>query len=126
MVDICVLRQREIVRLDPDRLEELVEQLGSVGAENVVCRAMEELAVRLTHLEKVFRDEDWSALRKGARALSAIADQVGMCGLARVAGHVVDCVDSGNAVSRAATVARLMRVGEHSLTAVWDLQDVTV
>lgn len=126
MEEVSVLLLAEPVRLNSDRLDELHRQLGPGDAEEVVCRAMEELAVRLTHMEQMHRNDEQEALRKSARSLSKIADQIGMCGLARVAGDVINCIDAVDRVSLAATLARLMRVGERSLTAIWDLQDMTV
>jgi hypothetical protein len=65
-------------------------------------------------------------LRKSARSIAAIADQIGMQTLARVARDVTACVDTGDRTGLAATLARLMRIGERSLTAVWDLKDLSV
>lgn len=56
----------------------------------------------------------------------AIAEQIGMAGLARVAGDVTNAIDEGDAVATAATLCRMIRVGERSLTAIWDLQDLSV
>ncbi|WP_193079643.1 hypothetical protein [Pseudooceanicola spongiae] len=126
MEHVLVLAQQEVVRLDPDRLEALYLQLGESGAEDVVCRAMEEVAVRLSHTERLYRQDRMGDMRKSARSLVAIADQIGMNALARVSGDVTRCIDTGDPVALAATLARLLRVGERSLTAVWDLQDVTV
>lgn len=49
-----------------------------------------------------------------------------MTALARVAGDVTRAIDANDAVATAATLARLLRVGERSLTAVWDLQDLSI
>jgi len=65
-------------------------------------------------------------LRKASRSLVAIAEQIGMTVMARVARDVADCAKSQDPVPLAATLARLMRTGEESLTAIWDLQDVTI
>lgn len=116
----------EQVRVDADKLGQLYAQLGDRGAEDVVCRAMEELAARLGHADQHYRSADHAALRKNARSLAAIADQVGMHLLARVAQDVIGCVDSGDAVALGAVLARLVRVGERSLFAVWDLQDMSL
>ena len=123
---IITLAQNEIVRLDSDRLGELYAQLGEAGAEDVVCRAMEELAVRLSHSERLFRQNEMSDLRKSARSLVAIAEQIGMHSVARVAQDVTQCIDDGDRVALAATLARLLRIGERSLTAIWDLQDLSI
>lgn len=123
---VISLVHEEPVRVDTDRLGALYRQMGEAGAEDVVCRAIEELAVRLGHCQKLWRQKDHPALRKSARSLIAISEQIGMCALARVAGDVTAAVDSGDAVAQAATLSRLMRTGERSLTAVWDLQDLSV
>ena len=123
---ILTLAQDETVRLDQDRLSGLYHQLGETGAEDVVCRAIEELAVRLAHCERLWRQRDQAGLRKCARSLIAIADQIGMATLARVAGDVTHVIDMGDAPATGATLFRLLRIGERSLTAVWDLQDLSV
>jgi predicted deacylase len=92
----------------------------------VLCRTVEELAVRLSNCERHWRQRDWEALRKCAKSLVAIADQIGMTALARVAGDVTGAVDAGDAVAAGATLGRLIRVGERSLTAIWDQQDLSV
>ena len=55
MDQVRILAQEERIRLDSDQLHSLYEQLGDVGAEEVVCRAMEELAVRLSLIERLYR-----------------------------------------------------------------------
>lgn len=87
---------------------------------------MEELALRLSHSERLYQQDDMAGLRKSTQSLIAIADQIGMRKLARVAGDVTSVVDDKDFVAIAATLARLMRVGEASLTAVWDLQDLSL
>lgn len=116
----------EPIRLNPDQLGELYCQLGEAGAEDVICRAIEELAVRLTHCDRLWRRNEQEALRKSVRSLIAISDQIGMTTLARVARDVTHTIDVGDSVAEAATLSRLIRIGERSLTAVWDLQDLSV
>ncbi|KUJ73281.1 hypothetical protein AVO45_16170 [Ruegeria marisrubri] len=112
--------------MDADRLGALVGQLGDRNAEEVVCRAIEELAVRLSNCDRMWRRQDWVGLRKSARSLVAIAEQIGMSALARVANDVTGAVDSGDHVAASATLFRLIRVGERSLAAVWDQQDLSI
>lgn len=124
MEDVRVLSQDETVRLDPDRLQTLYDQLGEAGAEDVVCRAMEELAVRLSMTERLFRQGRLDEMRKAARSLTGIADQIGMNSLSRVAQDVTNCIDTRDAVALSATLSRLLRIGERSLTEIWDMQGV--
>ncbi|THH37448.1 hypothetical protein E4Z66_06490 [Aliishimia ponticola] len=117
------LIQDEPASLDHDQLGALYTQLGALGAEDVVRRAMEELALRLSHAERQYRQNDLAELRKGVRSLVAIAEQIGMQKVALVAADVRKTIDQNDDVAIAATLARLLRVGERSLTAIWDLQD---
>lgn len=120
------LRPDENVRLDPNRLTELFVQLGNRGAENVVCRAMEELAIRLADIETAYWQGEFSKVSKGARGLIAIADQIGLNGLAQVARHVAATASRDDFTAIAATVSRLVRIGDQSLAAVWKAQDLSV
>lgn len=82
--------------------------------------------MRLSHSERLYQQDDMEGLRKSTQSLIAIADQIGMRKLARVAGDVSNVVADNDVVAIAATLSRLMRVGEASLTAVWDLQDLSL
>lgn len=123
---IITLEHKESVRLDADQLSRLYRQLGDKNALDVLCRTVEELAVRLSNCERYWRQREWADLRKCAKSLVAISEQIGMTALARVAGDVAHTVDAGDAVAAGATLGRLIRVGERSLTAVWDQQDLSV
>lgn len=126
MVEAVNLHPDESVRLNPSRLTELFVQLGNRGAEDVVCRAMEELAVRLADIEASYWKGDFTKVSKGSRGLIAIAEQIGLNGLAQVARHVSATSSRDDATAIAATVSRLVRMGDKSLTAVWDAQDMSV
>ena len=89
MAILAVLRHDEGVRLDPDRLVALYSDLGEAGAEQVVCRAMEELAGRLTEIQRFADDGDIAAMTRSARLLVKVAEQIGMLTFARVAGDVL-------------------------------------
>ena len=123
---LTTLTPRESVRLDAERLELLYNKLGEDNADNVLCRAMEEMAIRMKQSEKLYRAGTVKELRKTVHSLIAIADQIGLQTLARVSTDVVACIDFGDWVALGATFSRLVRSSDQSLTAIWDLQDVTV
>ena len=89
-------------------------------------RAMEELALRMSHCDRLYQASNWLELRKNCRSLIAIAEQVGLQKLANVAGDVICAIDQNSHVAIGATLPRLIRIGERSLTAIWDTQDVTL
>lgn len=123
---ITVLSPQESARLDADQLEQLYSRLGETEADNVLCRAMEEMAIRLKESERFFDAGALGELHKAVFGLSTVADQVGLNTLARVSSDVLRCIDKGDWVALGATFARLRRSSEQSLTAIWDLQDVTI
>lgn len=123
---LAVLRHEEGIRLNPDPLVALYAELGERGAERVICRAVEELAARLSEMLRHADSGDGPALVRSARLLAKVADQVGMSTLASVAGDVVGVTEHRDLTAQAAILARLMRIGDRSLTAVWDLRDMTL
>ena len=125
-MQLMQIRPTEQVNVDQDCLGLLYTQLGEVGAEDVVCRAMEELALRMSHSKKLHQAQDRAGLRKSVHRLIAIAEQIGMALVAQVAADVMACIDAEDDVATAATLSRLVRSGERSLTAIWDLPDLTI
>ncbi|MEO9649564.1 MAG: hypothetical protein ABJ360_14240 [Roseobacter sp.] len=126
MDHVLKIKLTETVHVDQDKLGALYVQLGEAAAEDVVCRAMEELALRMSHCARLHDSGQWDDLRKCARSLIAIAEQIGMLVLARVAEDVLEALDARDVPAIAATLARLLRIGEQSLTAIWDIQDITI
>ena len=120
---VKLIAPNEHVRLDQDRLEALYQELGDTNAEDVVCRAMEELAVRLSYAEKLARKREYEDLQKVVHSLVGISEQIGMNTLSRVAQDVCKCIDAGDHVALGATLSRLIRIGERSLNAIWELDE---
>lgn len=121
---ICVLTHDESVELSSDQLGALYAQLGEESADAVVCRALEELANRLSLIERSFYQSDFPGLSKAARGLVGIAEQVGMQRLADVAKDVHALAEHSDGPALAAALARLVRLGDRSLTAIWEVQDM--
>ncbi len=116
----------EEVVLDRDCLGALAADLGRVGAERVIDRAMEEIAVRLTRIENALNDCDLMQVEKCAQSLVAIADQTGMTTVKEICGTVVDACQCRDSTALGACVARLIRVGEMSLVTIWDVHDLSM
>ncbi|TYB82586.1 hypothetical protein FVF75_04630 [Maritimibacter fusiformis] len=126
MTAVLRLRHEEPVRLDRDQLEAMYRNLGPTGADTVVNQALEELAAGLSRAGKQYRAHRFDQMRATLRALIAISRQLGLTSTARVARDVLDLSDSTDAAALAATIARLERIGESSLIAIWDLQDLSI
>ena len=115
----------EKVRLDNAHLEKLYLQLGAAGAEDFISIAMEDMAVQLAKLGRNYNAGRIDELRQVARVIASQADQIGMSIVSRVARDVAELSTRNDDTALAATVARLGRVGEISLMAVWDMQGVS-
>ncbi len=126
MENVITFKTDSSARVDSDKIGALYRQLGEAAAEDVVCRAVEELAIRLAKCEALWRDEKVAEVRKALRGIAAIADQIGLQTLANVANATNGALHRRDHTAASATFARLIRVGEKSLTAVWDLQDLSV
>ncbi len=114
------------MRLDRSQLEVLYQSLGPVGADKVVAHALEDLGQTLAMASAQYRAGQIDALRRTVKNLIALAQQVGMTLLARVGRDVLDLSRTYDAAAFGATMARLERIGEGSLVAVWDLQDLNI
>jgi hypothetical protein len=126
MSEVVKIRLSEQIDLDENRLGTLYAQLGERSAESIVCRAMEELAVRMAQCDTLWRTKNFEKLRKHARSLIAIADQIGMHNLAQVARDVTTCIDAQDDIAIAATLSRMLRIGERSLSAIWSMDDLSI
>ncbi len=124
MTGVILLAPKERLQLDADAVQALCDELGPHMAEDMVCRAMEELSMRLCQLHDLAAAGPVENLHKGLRGLAAIAEQIGLPGLARVARDAMTCIEAGDAVASAATLARLGRVGEGALSALCEMQDM--
>lgn len=124
MAQISTFSCDEPVNLDPDRIVVLYAELGQVAAERVLSAAMEDLAVHLVAIQMAVLDRQEQVILRGLDELGRLARQVGMRVLSQVARDLADCVTREDAVAQAAVLARLVRIGDRSLTAVWDLQDM--
>lgn len=129
MTNLGILRHEEGVRLRPEPLIALYAELGDLGADRAVCRAIGDISVQLADMQRYAERGDGAADRaaliRAGSALARIAAGIGMVTLARVAQDVIVATQSGDAAAQAATLARLVRIGDRSLHAIWELQDAT-
>ncbi len=122
-VEISNLKLVEPISIDRDRLTVLIRDLGVAGAERVVDRAVDELSGRLLIVEVAWAEADFDRIGRTAQSMIAIADQVGMHLLAHVSCDVASLAEGGDDSALAAAIARLQRVGEGSLLAMWSNQE---
>ena len=121
--NVTALRPKECVRLDAEPIASIYRNLGTNGAEQIVARALGELALTLAGLVEQVRRRELGDLGRGLRRLQRMADHLGMISLGLIAAEARICMDRSDATAFAAVWARLIRVAEASLSTDRDLLD---
>ncbi|MTH78138.1 hypothetical protein [Paracoccus aestuariivivens] len=120
MVNVAKLAVDECVTIDRRRLEGLVSELGEATAAEVIGAALEQMALALSRTLGAVMRGDLAAVARDADRLSRLAWQLGLVSLATVAIDVGRCAEFRDTSALGATSARLRRIGNQSLTRIWD------
>ncbi|WP_240768985.1 hypothetical protein [Paracoccus liaowanqingii] len=120
MVHISALVISEAVRVDSRRVSDIVVELGETAAQNVIGLALEQLAGTLVAVQEALEREDLTQAATQSDRLSRLAWQIGLLSLAGVAMDLGSMAERGDLPAVAAIGARLARVGNQSLTEIWD------
>ena len=120
MSRVAVLKPVESLWLDPARLSEIYANHDALEAENLIGRALSELALLLTGLVRHYGQGDLVSFARDLGTLQMLVSALGMVGGAGCCGAVQDCLRSGDSTALAATWARLLRAGEQTMDADWD------
>ena len=123
---VSVLRPSEPARFDPGALEDLCRDMGEAEAEALVARSLEEISEGLEALRQVRHGGHLVRRRRQLDTVVVAAGRIGMTGLADVGHAVQRALARGDQIVLAATMARLLRIGDRSIQAIWDLEDVSV
>ncbi|MFN3972032.1 MAG: hypothetical protein ACK4L4_11760 [Gemmobacter sp.] len=115
--EIVAFRPKERVRQDSEPIALMYRNMGTAAAEEVVTRALAELAMTMAGLADQVRSSDRQDLARQLRRLQRMAEQLGMVSMGQVAADIRICLDQGDSTAFAAVWARLLRVAEGSLSA---------
>ena len=124
--NVVALRPKERVRQDAEPIATMYRNLGTSSAEQVVTRALAELALTMAGLASQVRDRQMDDLLRQLRRLQRMAENLGMVSLGLVAADVRNCMDSSDSTAFAAVWARLLRIAEWSLAPDKHLMDQTL
>ena len=120
MTKITVLAVEDDINIDQRQISEIVAELGNRAAHNLIGVALEHLALSLRDTVRAAEVGDRAQVVTHADRVSRLAWQVGLISFAGVAVDVGRCAETGNEQGLAATLARLQRIGNRSLTELWD------
>lgn len=125
-MSVATIRFSDPVRVDTTCLNRICDDLGHQAGEAAICAAMEDVAVLIRTASDGWGRGDLQIVQPTARQVSGIATRLGLVTLARTAAGVADLCDKFDGTAMAAAVARMVRLGEQSLIAVWEAQDVSL
>jgi len=123
--NVVAMRPNDRVRQDAEPIATIYRNLGTTSAEQVVTRALGELALTMSGLAAHVKAHDLTDLARQLRRLQRMSEGLGLTSLGLVAADVRVCLDQGNTTAFAAVWARLMRIAERSLATDRDLLDQT-
>lgn len=126
MGEIATLRPRETVRQDVEAIAVIYRNLGAPVAEQMVTRALGELALTMAGLAAQVQAHEMGDLLRQLRRLQRMAENLGMISLGVVAGDVRICLERSDVTGFSAVWARLLRIAERSLAPDKALLDQTL
>jgi hypothetical protein len=126
MKNVVALRPIERVQQDAEPIAAIYRNLGTSSAEQVVTRALGELAMTMAGLASQVRQHEMGDLINQLRRLQRLAENLGMVSLSTVAGDVRTCLDPVDVTAFSAVWARLLRIAERSLSSDKDSMDQTL
>ena len=115
--NVVALRPNDKVREDAEPIATIYRNLGTASAEQVMTRALAELALTISGLAAQVQAHDLADMARQLRRLQRMSENLGMVSLGLIAADVSACVDRGDVTAFAAVWARLMRVAKSSLAA---------
>lgn len=123
MEHVNLVVRDEGARLDAKPLLSICANLAVPQAAEVFCLEMEQLAGILGQSQKDYYRANYEDVGQKLDELWAFSALNGLQILEQVAQDVQGCMKCEDQVGLAATMSRLLRLGEQSLIAIWDLQD---
>ena len=121
--EITAMRPRDRVRQDSEPIAMMYRTMGTQAAEQVVNRALAELALTMAGLADQVRDGDVETLARQLRRLQRMAEQLGLVSMGQIAADARQCQDRLDRTAFEAVWARLVRVAEMSLATEKGLLD---
>ncbi len=119
------LKPKENPRLDLEQISSIYRNLSAQAAEQVVARALGELALQMAKLAERIAAHQMGDLLRRLKRLDRMAQNLGLKTLSMVAQDLATCLEREDATAFAAVWARLLRVADCTLQLDQGLQDQT-
>jgi cupin superfamily acireductone dioxygenase involved in methionine salvage len=121
MTIVTMMERKECVEIDQAQLFQQFNLQADRDRHDLIFDVVEDIARILGRAETQYLKTDYDSLRDSLDSVVTLAQKFGFGHLSRVAQDVKFCVDGNDLVAVSSTFQRLLRVGEQSLFAIWDM-----
>jgi hypothetical protein len=121
MTIVTMMERKECVEIDQAQLFQQFNLQADRDRHDLIFDVVEDIARILGRAETQYLKTDYDNLRDSLDSIVTLAQKFGFGHLSRVAHDVKFCVDMNDLVAVSSTFQRLLRVGEQSLFAIWDM-----
>jgi hypothetical protein len=123
---VMEFRPKDRVQQDAEPIALIYRSMGTHAAEEVVNRALGELALTVSGLAQLVRGGEMADIARQLRRLERMAVQLGLVSFGAVAIDARECLECGDMGAFSAVWARLIRVAEVSLATEKGALDVQI
>ena len=121
MTIVTMMERKECVEIDQAQLFQQFNLQADRDRHDLIFDVVEDIARILGRAETQYLKTDYDSLRDSLDSVVTLSQKFGFGHLSRVAQDVKFCVDGNDLVAVSSTFQRLLRVGERSLFAIWDM-----
>lgn len=122
--DVIALNCAHSLQFDPEPLRRLFAAKDFHVAEEVVCRMLEDIALRLDMLQRGLASTTFEQMHRPARRIGFVARELGLTEVVAAAEHVRTCLDQADGIAVKATMARLERGFDVAVSEIWNFRDL--
>lgn len=126
MAQILEFVREERVVIDSAHLNGMARRLGARAAEAYVIEKVEEISDRLADIDWLHRQGLSAEIRNGALRIARLCAEVGLISLGRVAHDLANAAAQGDLAAYSAVWERLVRIGDRSLSQVWEVEGLSL
>lgn len=120
---VTFLRCQSPMVLDPEPIQQILALKGEADGEAMVCRVLEDIAMRLDVLQAARIAHSFDQIAKPSRRIIRVSAQIGLTDVTQSASHVALAAAQKDGVALSATLARLERAFDVAVSEVWRYRD---
>ncbi|MGJ8622024.1 MAG: hypothetical protein ACSHW1_04550 [Yoonia sp.] len=111
-------------QFDPEPLVQLFQRKGALVAEEIVCRMLENIALRLDAMQQLLQKAAFEDMKKPIKRISMMARELGLAEVTVTAEHMRVCLEQGDGIAIAAVMARLERGFDVAVSEIWSFREL--